>query len=100
MTPDKPPEKCEHTGPHCQKCGRCEHWSPQMTWNDTKDAPEWACDDCGMAFVPSDVLEELRALALQGVMSERCVSCGEKDGHVPGCFRGEVLRRIDGVLGK
>jgi hypothetical protein len=83
MTPDK---KCEH---------RDKEGDMDLGWT---DAGEVSCLTCGQRFVPSDVLEEARAVI---------VDLHARLGHFPPREEEEqaregaraTLRRIDEVLG-
>lgn len=103
MTPDKP--KCEHTDIQwdeetpetrlrCPSCG--QRWFPKPPFTGTAQAILER--HANSVTVPSDVLEELRALV---VATRDCV-CFPGDSPCQECIARieTAARRIDGVLGK
>lgn len=81
------------------KCAELGHSNIEMWWNDTTDAPEWACETCGQRLVPSDVLEECRQ-ALQSALPILRGHNWANRGNNPATQARDVLARIDAVLGK
>jgi hypothetical protein len=101
MTPDKP--KCEHgnrTG-DCWKCEGCKHHSDNGKHGYLEmidGAP--TCLQCGLRFVPSDVLEEARGLVSEILEWDRLAEYGENLPMRLVEGMRATLARIDGVLGK